>query len=202
MHERPKVSVSLLFCRSWYLLRLPLPRACSCHARRGCKGPPGPQSLLFSPLPVAPGQARLTKADLPRCPISMSLSWEVMIYPGAFNMTTGPAHYQLLARGRAVDTQSYVASQHEFPEDPEGFYKLLSARWHLHLQRGAVTRMTTRPKGDINIDHGGMQNMARFGSHVKAWGHSQLVNPWAEVVLEAMNKTRFQLPLASYLLSE
>ena len=24
-------------------------------------------------------------------------------------MTTGPAHYQLLARGRAVDTQSYVA---------------------------------------------------------------------------------------------
>ena len=51
-----------------------------------------------------------------------------MIYPGAFNMTTGPAHYQLLARGRAVDTQSYVASQHEFPEDPEGFYKLLSAK--------------------------------------------------------------------------
>ena len=33
---------------------------------------------------------------------------KVLIYPGAFNMTTGPAHYQLLARGRAVDTQSYV----------------------------------------------------------------------------------------------
>ena len=33
---------------------------------------------------------------------------QVLVYPGAFNMTTGPAHYQLLARGRAVDTQSFV----------------------------------------------------------------------------------------------
>eukprot|EP00817_Percolomonadidae_sp_ATCC50343_P007257 CAMPEP_0117432244 /NCGR_PEP_ID=MMETSP0758-20121206/11756_1 /TAXON_ID=63605 /ORGANISM="Percolomonas cosmopolitus, Strain AE-1 (ATCC 50343)" /LENGTH=314 /DNA_ID=CAMNT_0005222015 /DNA_START=41 /DNA_END=982 /DNA_ORIENTATION=- len=33
----------------------------------------------------------------------------LMIYPGAFNMTTGPAHWQLLARGRAVDNQLYVA---------------------------------------------------------------------------------------------
>ena len=34
---------------------------------------------------------------------------QVLVYPGAFNMTTGPAHYQILARGRAVDTQSYAA---------------------------------------------------------------------------------------------
>jgi omega-amidase len=34
----------------------------------------------------------------------------VMIYyPGAFNMTTGPAHWELLARSRAVDNQLYVA---------------------------------------------------------------------------------------------
>jgi len=32
-----------------------------------------------------------------------------MIYPGAFNMTTGPLHWSLLARGRAVDNQVYVA---------------------------------------------------------------------------------------------
>jgi len=32
----------------------------------------------------------------------------LLIYPGAFNMTTGPAHWELLARARAVDTQSYV----------------------------------------------------------------------------------------------
>jgi len=32
------------------------------------------------------------------------------VYPGAFNMTTGPAHWELLARARAVDNQCYVAT--------------------------------------------------------------------------------------------
>lgn len=34
---------------------------------------------------------------------------KLLLYPGAFNMTTGPAHWELLARARAVDTQCYVA---------------------------------------------------------------------------------------------
>lgn len=33
----------------------------------------------------------------------------LMVYPGAFNMTTGPLHWELLARGRAIDNQIYVA---------------------------------------------------------------------------------------------
>ena len=33
---------------------------------------------------------------------------KLLAYPSAFNMTTGPLHWDLLARGRAVDTQSYV----------------------------------------------------------------------------------------------
>eukprot|EP01113_Clastostelium_recurvatum_P038030 TRINITY_DN5626_c0_g1_i3.p1 TRINITY_DN5626_c0_g1~~TRINITY_DN5626_c0_g1_i3.p1 ORF type:complete len:307 (-),score=72.83 TRINITY_DN5626_c0_g1_i3:30-881(-) len=33
-----------------------------------------------------------------------------LCYPGAFNMTTGPAHWELLQRGRAVDNQVYVAT--------------------------------------------------------------------------------------------
>ncbi|KAJ2899639.1 hydrolase-like protein [Zalerion maritima] len=32
-----------------------------------------------------------------------------LIYPGAFNLTTGPLHWQLLGRARAVDNQTYVA---------------------------------------------------------------------------------------------
>jgi predicted amidohydrolase len=32
-----------------------------------------------------------------------------LVYPGAFNTTTGPLHWSLLARGRAVDNQVYVA---------------------------------------------------------------------------------------------
>ncbi|KAI8874500.1 carbon-nitrogen hydrolase, partial [Backusella circina FSU 941] len=33
-----------------------------------------------------------------------------MIYPGAFNMTTGPLHWELLQRSRANDNQMYVAA--------------------------------------------------------------------------------------------
>ena len=36
------------------------------------------------------------------------LGCNVLVYPGAFNMVTGPPHWQLHARARAVDTQSYV----------------------------------------------------------------------------------------------
>ncbi|KAF7728541.1 hypothetical protein EC973_005945 [Apophysomyces ossiformis] len=33
-----------------------------------------------------------------------------MIYPGAFNLTTGPLHWELLQRARATDNQIYVAA--------------------------------------------------------------------------------------------
>ncbi|GLC43809.1 Omega-amidase, chloroplastic [Pleodorina starrii] len=33
---------------------------------------------------------------------------QVLIYPGAFNMTTGPVHWELLAKARAVDNQIFV----------------------------------------------------------------------------------------------
>jgi len=33
---------------------------------------------------------------------------DVMVFPGAFNMTTGPAHWELLLRARAVDYQMFV----------------------------------------------------------------------------------------------
>uniref|UniRef100_A0A8B9R994 omega-amidase n=1 Tax=Astyanax mexicanus TaxID=7994 RepID=A0A8B9R994_ASTMX len=35
---------------------------------------------------------------------------QLLVYPGAFNMTTGPAHWELLQRARAVDNQVYVAT--------------------------------------------------------------------------------------------
>ena len=35
---------------------------------------------------------------------------EMLIYPGAFNTTTGPAHWELLQRARAVDNQLWVAT--------------------------------------------------------------------------------------------
>lgn len=46
----------------------------------------------------------------------------VLIYPGAFNLTTGPAHWELLQKGRAVDGQVFVltASPARSPEPAEG----------------------------------------------------------------------------------
>lgn len=35
---------------------------------------------------------------------------KLLVYPGAFNMVTGPAHWELLQRCRAVDNQLYVAA--------------------------------------------------------------------------------------------
>lgn len=35
---------------------------------------------------------------------------KVLLFPGAFNTTTGPKHYELLARGRAVDNQCFVVA--------------------------------------------------------------------------------------------
>eukprot|EP01038_Epipyxis_sp_PR26KG_P011933 gene11933-15974_t len=34
----------------------------------------------------------------------------ILIYPGAFNMVTGPAHWELLQRARAVDNQVFVVA--------------------------------------------------------------------------------------------
>eukprot|EP00906_Rhabdomonas_costata_P019867 RCo028904 len=38
-----------------------------------------------------------------------NLGTQLVVYPGAFNMVTGPAHWHLAARSRAVDTQQFVA---------------------------------------------------------------------------------------------
>lgn len=35
---------------------------------------------------------------------------EMLIYPGAFNMTTGPLHWEVLQRGRALDNQVFVTA--------------------------------------------------------------------------------------------
>ena len=63
----------------------------------------------------------------------------ILCYPGAFNMVTGPAHWELLARTRAVDNQvftilcspariqsetGYIAYGHSLVVDPWGEIKL------------------------------------------------------------------------------
>ncbi|TQN65663.1 Hydrolase [Colletotrichum shisoi] len=63
-----------------------------------------------------------------------------LVYPGAFNLTTGPMHWRLLGQGRAIDNQIYVA--------------------------------LCSPARDL-------------GATYHAWGHSLIVDPMANVLVEA-----------------
>jgi len=63
----------------------------------------------------------------------------MLVYPAAFNMTTGPLHWSLLQRARANDNQLYVACVSPARGSPPGYV---------------------------------------------AWGHTQLTNPWGEILGE------------------
>ncbi|XP_006868709.1 PREDICTED: omega-amidase NIT2 [Chrysochloris asiatica] len=74
---------------------------------------------------LSPGDSFST-FDTPYCRVGLGICYDIrfaelaqvyaqkgcqlLIYPGAFNLTTGPAHWELLQRGRAVDNQVYVAT--------------------------------------------------------------------------------------------
>ncbi|KAM7295217.1 omega-amidase NIT2-like [Ixodes scapularis] len=69
---------------------------------------------------------RLTTFDTPFCKVGVGICYDLrfatqaqiyaelncklLVYPGAFNLATGPLHWKLLQRARAVDNQVYVAS--------------------------------------------------------------------------------------------
>ncbi|XP_009287989.1 PREDICTED: omega-amidase NIT2 isoform X1 [Aptenodytes forsteri] len=74
---------------------------------------------------LSPGNS-FSMFDTPYCKVGLGICYDIrfaemaqiygqkgcqlLIYPGAFNLTTGPAHWELLQRGRAVDNQVYVAT--------------------------------------------------------------------------------------------
>lgn len=64
---------------------------------------------------------------------------EMIVMPGAFNMTTGPKHWELLMRARAVDNQLFVAAVSP-ARDPEAGYiaygnTMVSDSWGEVLER-------------------------------------------------------------------
>lgn len=42
--------------------------------------------------------------------LKIDIDCDMLIYPAAFNMTTGPMHWELLQRARANDLQLFVAT--------------------------------------------------------------------------------------------
>lgn len=51
-------------------------------------------------------------------------SMKLLIYPGQFNMITGPLHWELLGRARAVDTQSFCVLASVARSDEPGDYQV------------------------------------------------------------------------------
>lgn len=85
-----------------------------------------PGKITFKESEVLSPGNQLTVVDLPEYgKIGLAICYDIrfpeasmiaarkgafaLVYPGAFNTTTGPLHWQLLARARAVDNQTYVA---------------------------------------------------------------------------------------------
>ncbi|XP_077498111.1 omega-amidase NIT2-like [Amblyomma americanum] len=85
-----------------------------------------PGKITFKESDCFTAGSSLTTFDTPYCKVGLGICYDLrfaqmaqlyakqgcklLFYPGAFNMTTGPLHWELLQRGRAVDNQVYVAS--------------------------------------------------------------------------------------------
>jgi len=79
----------------------------------------------------------------------------VLLYPGAFNMTTGPAHWELLLRSRALDNQMYVAGvspAHDEQADYKSWgHTTFVDPWGTVLQKCELNEEIIY--GDIDIEH-------------------------------------------------
>jgi len=85
-----------------------------------------PGKITFKESQTLSRGSRLTTFKTPFCNIGIGICYELrfaemaqlyreegcslLVYPGAFNMTTGPAHWQILQQARAVDNQLFVAT--------------------------------------------------------------------------------------------
>lgn len=71
-------------------------------------------------------------------------------YPGAFNMTTGPAHWEALSRSRALDNQVYVATVSPARDDSASYvawgHSTVMDPW------GSVVAKTDEKEGIVYAD--------------------------------------------------
>ncbi|NWX87221.1 NIT2 amidase, partial [Nothoprocta ornata] len=120
---------------------------------------------------LSPGNT-LATFDTPYCRVGLGICYDMrfaelaqiygqkgcqlLVYPGAFNLTTGPAHWELLQRGRNVIDFLF-------------FFPVFCEHRALDNQ---VYVATASPARDENASY-------------IAWGHSTVVNPWGEVIAKA-----------------
>lgn len=97
-----------------------------------------PGKITFKESDTLSAGNSMTVFETPFCKIGVGICYDIrfpelsmlmrkegakmLIFPGAFNLTTGPAHWELLQRARAVDNQLYVAAASP-ARGPEGGYQ-------------------------------------------------------------------------------
>lgn len=119
-----------------------------------------------------------------------SMGSDIICFPSAFTMKTGEAHWDVLARSRAIDTQCYIVMPAQ-----DGIHDTSDLQW------SNLNKTTSDPTTN--------QNTVKRQS----WGHSMIVDPWgtiiassnqnikgeqlifADIDLQALNEIRMKMPL-------
>eukprot|EP01083_Nonionella_stella_P090954 254221_1 len=97
-----------------------------------------PGKMTFKESDILSAGSSITTFDTPFCKIAVGICYDIrfpeyaqiaadegcdlIVYPGAFNLTTGPRHWELLIRSRANDQQVFVAACSP-ARDEEGPYQ-------------------------------------------------------------------------------
>lgn len=115
-----------------------------------------------------------------------SMGAQILCYPSAFTMKTGQAHWELLGRARAIDTQCYVVMPGQ-----SGTHNITGDTWSKTADSKTNPNSVTR----------------------MSWGHSMIINPWGDVIarsdetinepqlvvsdidLKSMERVRVNMPL-------
>lgn len=91
----------------------------------------------------------------------------MLIYPAAFNMTTGPLHWELLQRARANDLQLFVATI-----SPGNMRR---SHWrNINIVWKCILTFYFSTARDVSSEY-------------VAWGHSMVVDPWAKIIKSAQD---------------
>lgn len=105
------------------------------------------------------GSAICYDIRFPEFPLKLrSMGAEILCFPSAFTTKTGEAHWELLGRARAVDTQCYVVMPGQ-----EGVHDLCDPAWE---KQQHIIASAKSPKRE-------------------SWGHSIVVDPWGKVIARA-----------------
>ena len=94
---------------------------------------------------------------------------EMICYPSAFTMKTGEAHWELLGRTRAIDTQCFVIMPGQ-----QGVHDIFADEW---------------------VDETAAET-AKLSIKRESWGHSLIIDPWGTVIARSTAKVEPQLVIA------